>query len=95
MGFVQTIAIETSDIGPVRDLVADWHTKQSGVAPGYLSTRILTDRDQPSQHLILVDFSSAEEAAANNERTETAEWASALSSMIVGDAEFVQYDDPQ
>lgn len=49
MGFVQTIAIETSDIGQVRDLLSDWHTKESGVAPSYLSTRILADRDRPNR----------------------------------------------
>ena len=33
MGFIQTIAIRSSNIAAVRDLLVDWHTSQAG-APG-------------------------------------------------------------
>lgn len=93
MRFVQTIAIETEDVAPVRDLLAKWYENEAGVAPGWQHHRLLADRDRPGRYLIAVDFSSAEEAAINNDRSETAEWAAALSAMIAGDAEFVQYDE--
>ena len=92
MGFVQTIAIRTSGIDAVEDLLDDWHTNQAGVAPGYRHSRVLADRDDSGRYMIIVDFESAELAAENNDRPETAAWAEALSTMIEGDAEFVQYD---
>ena len=54
MGFFQTIATRTSNIGPVRDLLVDWHTSQAGVAPGYIGNRILADRDNGGRYLIVI-----------------------------------------
>ena len=93
MGFFQTIAIRTSNIGPVRDLLVDWHTSQAGVAPGYIGNRILADRDNDGRYLIVIKFDSAELAAKNNERSETATWSQTLATLIDGDAEFAQYNE--
>lgn len=93
MGFVQTIAIRTPQIDAVEDLLDDWHKDQAGVAPGYLFSRVLADRDDEGRYVIIVDFESAELAAENNDRPETGAWAESLATMIEGDAEFVQYDE--
>jgi len=78
MTFVQTIHIETNDIQPVHDLVSTWHAEQVGVAPGYQRARILADEGRPRHYVIEVDFSSKEEAQANNARSETTAWARRL-----------------
>lgn len=81
MTFVQTIHIETNDIQPVKDLVSQWHAEQAGVAPGYQRARILTDDDRPRHYVIEVDFSSKEQADANNTRPETEAWARKLQDL--------------
>ena len=93
MGFVQTIAIHTDRPDAVRDLLVHWHTTEAGVAPGYVSNRMLADRDHDRRYVIAVEFESADLAAQNNERDETAAWAASLATMIEGEAVFVQYDD--
>lgn len=84
MSFVQAIDIETDDIQPIRDHVNEWHSEQTGVAPGYRGTRILADEDRPGRYLIEVEFTSREEAEANNDRAETAAWAQKLEGLVEG-----------
>lgn len=84
MTFVQTIDIETGDIQPVTDHVNTWHAGQAGVAPGYQRARILSDEGRPRHHVIEVEFSSKEEAEANNSRPETAAWAQKLGGLVQG-----------
>lgn len=93
MGFVQTIEIRTGNIDAVRGLLDDWHSKETGVAPGYQFSRVLADRDVSGRYVIVVEFESADLAAQNNEREETAKWAAALATMIDGEADFTQYDE--
>jgi hypothetical protein len=82
MAFTQSIEVRSSDEQVLHDHVAGWHKEQAGVAPGYRGARVLADRSQPGTYLIEVDFSSEEEAARNNDRPETAEWAKRLREMV-------------
>lgn len=76
MSFTQIIEVDgVQDEQALHDHLAAWDTEQGGVAPGYLGCRVLADEDVPSRYQIVVDFSSEEEAKANNERPETARWA--------------------
>lgn len=84
MTFVQSIDVETDDIQPVHDLVSKWHAEQAGVAPGYQRARILADEGRPRHYVIEVDFSSKEDAQANNDRPETATWAHNLQELVDG-----------
>lgn len=88
MSFVQTIDIETDDIQPVRDHVNQWHSEQAGVAPGYQGARILADADQPGRYVIEVEFTSKDDADANNDRSETAAWAEKLQELVDGSPTF-------
>jgi hypothetical protein len=81
-GFIQLIEIETADVGSVNDLIKRWHEEQGGVAPGYRGGRVLADRDRPDTYLIEVEFSSEEDAARNNERAETRQWAASLRELV-------------
>ena len=82
MSFTQVIEVKTDDQQAVADHLAAWHAEQQGVAPGYLGYRLLADRDQSGQCAVIVDFSSAEEAQANNARPETQAWASKLQELV-------------
>ena len=92
MRFVQTIRVRADDPSVLEELNAGWHESEFGIAPGYLGSRILADRDRPGEYLIEVDFQSADEAAQNNGRQATEEWAAKLGAVTVGDAEFANYD---
>jgi quinol monooxygenase YgiN len=91
MGFVQTIEIRTHDIGPVQDHLAAWDAEQKGIAPGYQRSRVLVDEDALDRYVIEVDFSSKEQASANNERPETAAWAAKLRELVGGEPQFTNY----
>jgi hypothetical protein len=87
------MAVRAADGSALADLVSAWHEAEAGVAPGYLGSRLLADRDDPGRFLIVVDFSSPEEAASNNDRAETHEWAGRLLSLIDGDPEYGNFDE--
>lgn len=93
MRFVQTIRVRADDPSALEELNARWHESEFGVAPGYLGSRILADRDRPGEYLIEVDFESADEAALNNGRPATEQWGAKLAAETVGDAEFANYDE--
>ncbi|MGI9647311.1 MAG: hypothetical protein ACR2OI_02210 [Acidimicrobiia bacterium] len=92
MRFTQTMAIRTTDGAALGSLMSAWHEAEAGVAPGYLGSRLLADRDDPGRFLIVVDFSSAEEAEINSNRPETAEWASRMMDLVDGDVGWGNYD---
>lgn len=93
MRFVQTIAVRTTDGARLSEMMNDWHEAEAGVAPGYQGSRLLSDRDNPGRYLMVVEFSSAEEADLNNDRPETAEWGAKLAAVIDGEPEFGNFDE--
>lgn len=88
MSFTQTIEVTTTDEQALHDLVAGWHGEQLGLAPGYQGARILADEDASGRYLVEVEFSSRAEAEQNNQRSETAAWATKLRELISGDPQF-------
>lgn len=57
-------------------------------APVFLGARVLVDQDTPGRHLLLVDFSSQEEAEANSDREATSNWAAGLRDLAGGEPTF-------
>lgn len=92
MTFVQTIDLEAVDRAALADHLAAWHSDQHGVAPGYEGYRLLADRDRADHFTIVVEFSSADEAEANNGRPETAAWAAKLSELAATAPSFTSFD---
>jgi hypothetical protein len=99
--FSQTITVRADDPWPIVDLLAEWDLNQAtSDIMGYMGTRILADRDQPGVYVIIADFgivdpnvSAADEAARNNDRPETREWARRLLELIDGEAEYRHFDE--
>jgi hypothetical protein len=67
---------------------------------GYMGTRLLADRENPGQYVIIADFgvvdpdvSAAEEAERNNERQETQAWAARLLEVVEGEPEYRHFDE--
>jgi quinol monooxygenase YgiN len=93
MGFTQTMAVRASDGEALAEMMTEWHEVEAGVAPGYLGSRLFAYRDDPGRFLILVDFSSVEEAEQNNDRPETQQWAGRLQQLIDGEPKFSNLDE--
>lgn len=81
MPFTQLIEIEGSDEQALLDHVTSWHRDQHGTAPGYRGARVFADVDQPSRHVVAVDFDYESEARKNDDRPETTAWAEKLRSL--------------
>jgi quinol monooxygenase YgiN len=92
MGFIQTIDVQTPDDSTLAKHLAAWHAEQHGVAPGYQSYRLLADRDRPGRFMIVVDFTSAAEAKANDARPETSAWAAKLAELTTAAPSFGNFD---
>jgi quinol monooxygenase YgiN len=92
MGFIQAIEVQARDGSALAEHLSAWHADQQGVAPGYEGYRLLADRDRPGRFTILVDFTSAAEAEANDARPETAAWAARLSELAAAAPSFANFD---
>lgn len=88
MRVTQTIEVTAVDEQAIHDLVAAWHAEQHGIAPGYVGGSVIADEAAPGRYMILVDFASAEEAARNNDRPETAGWATKLGELTTSPPRF-------
>jgi quinol monooxygenase YgiN len=89
--FIQTITVTTSHERELVHHLAEWHSAQCGVAPGYRGARLLSDRDRPDRFVIEATFGSEEEAALNNDRPETVEWSSALRGLATSEPRFADH----
>ena len=101
MNFTQTIAVRSDNPDALVRLLADWDDQQATVdVMGYIGTHVLADRESPGEYLIVAEFAAvepgvpaAEEAARNNERPETQEWARRLREFIQGEPVYRHYDE--
>ena len=97
----QTIAVRCDDPAPIIELLEQWDLDQASAdIMGYMGVRLLADRDNPGQYLIVADFgvvdpdvSAADEAARNNERPETQANAARMREHIHGEPEYRHYDE--
>jgi hypothetical protein len=98
--FSQTIAVRCDDPEPIVELLAEWDRNQAtSDIMGYMGTRLLADREHSGQYVIIADFgvvdpdvSAADEAARNNLRPETQEWAARLLALTKGEPEYHHFD---
>jgi len=99
--FTQTIAVQCDDPAPIIELLEQWDIDQASAdIMGYMGVRLLADRDNPGQYLIVADFgvvdpevSAADEAARNNERPETQASAARMREHVNGEPEWRHYDE--
>ncbi len=99
--FSQTIAVRCDDAASIIEMLEQWDVDQAGTdIMGYMGTRLLADRENPGQYLIVADFgvvdpdvSAADEAKRNNERPETQAWAARLLQVIDDEPQYRDYDE--
>jgi hypothetical protein len=101
LNFTQTIAVRCSDGEALVALLEEWDRNQAAAdIMGYMGTHILEDRERPGEYLIVAEFGvvelgvpAADEAARNNDRPETQEWAQRMRDLIDGEPVYRDYDE--
>jgi hypothetical protein len=101
VGFTQTIAVRSSNPDAIIELLEEWDRDQSSSdIMGFAGSQLLADRENPGQYLLVArfavfdpDVSAAEEAARNNERPETQEWARRFRELVDGEPVYHHYDE--
>ena len=101
LNFTQTMSVRCDDPAPLIALLEQWDVDQaSSDIMGYMGIRVLADRENPGQYLIVADFgvvdpdvSAADEAARNNERPETQASAARMAELVNGAPEYHHYDE--
>jgi hypothetical protein len=101
MNFTQTITVRCSDPAPILEMLAEWDRNQAtSDIMGYMGTRMLADRENPGQYVLIADFGvvdpdvpAADEAARNNERPETQAFAAHLLEVVDGPPAYHHYDE--
>lgn len=101
MRFTQVIRVRCGDADALVQLQREWDQLQStSDVMGYIGTRLLADREQPGQFMIMAEFAevdgdltAADEAERNNQRVETEQWAAKLRSLVDGEPEWVHFDE--
>jgi hypothetical protein len=100
LNFSQTITVRSDDPASLVALLEQWDRDQAGAdIMGYMGTRLLADRANPGQYMIIADFgvvdpevSAADEASRNNDRPETQAWAARLCALVDGEPTYAHYD---
>lgn len=101
LNFSQTITVRCDDPAPIIAGLEEWDLMQaSSDVMGYMGSRLLADRENPGRYVIIADFGvvdpdvpAADEAARNNDRPETQEWAARLRAQVDGEPEFHHFDE--
>jgi hypothetical protein len=101
VNFTQVISVRCEDPAPIVALLAQWDIDQAASdIMGYMGVRVLADRENPGQYLIMADFgvvdpdvSAADEADRNNQRPETQATAARLQELVTGEPEYRHYDE--
>jgi hypothetical protein len=101
MRFAQEIRVRCGDAEALVELLMEWDRGQAATdVMGYIGTRLLQDRDEPGQFVILADFAevdgeltAADEAERNNQRAETEKWAAKLRELVEGEPQWIHFDE--
>ena len=91
MAFIQIIEFTTTRFEEIEALMDEWVTRTEGKRKAHRGT-VTTDRDRPNTYVQIVEFSSYEEAMANSELPETAEFAERAGKLCDGPPTFRNLD---
>ena len=90
-GFIQTVTYTTSRIDEVRKLGQQLHEKRKASGdPGMIQISVCADRDTPNRYTTVVEFASYDEAMANSNHPDIAEFSQRMAKLVDGPPTFVQ-----
>ena len=93
MTFIQTISFSSSRFDEMQKLMDEWEGAQSPAStPGFVSTRVLRDRDRDNGFLVIAEFDSYEAAMENSNKSETGAFAKRMGELTDGPVAYGNYD---
>jgi hypothetical protein len=101
LNFSHMIFVRCDDPNAIVELLEQWDTQQASAdIMGYMGARLLADRENLGQYIIVADFgivdpdvSAADEATRNDDRPETQAWAARLRALVDGEPRHHNYDE--
>jgi len=102
VNFTQTMTFRCNDPDTLIEMSAKWDELQAEAdVMGYMGSHVLADRENPGRYVIVAEFgvvdpdvSAVDEAAKNNDRPETQEWAQRLRELAEGgEIEWGNFDE--
>jgi hypothetical protein len=91
MGFIQIVEFATKRPDDVETLVGEWRTKTEGRRTAHRGT-LTQDRERPGTYVQIVEFPSFDDAMANSDLPETAQFAESLAKLCDGPINFRNLD---
>lgn len=91
MAFVQIIELVTTRPDEVDELVDEWRTATAGRRTAQRAT-LTRDRERPDTYVQIVEFASYDDAMANSQLPETAQFAGKLAQLCDGPLTFRNLD---
>ena len=99
--FSQVISVRCDDPAPIIALLEQWDADQAATdIMGYMGIRVLADRENPGEYLIIADFgvvdpdvSAADEAQRNNQRPETQATSARMREFMNDEPGYRHYDE--
>lgn len=92
MAFIQIIEYETDRPDEIAQMMGDGPSPDPETDPGFTRLALTQDRDNPRRYLLIVEFTSYEEAMANSDKPETGEMAGKLAALCSGPPRFHNLD---
>lgn len=92
-GFTQIVEYTTSKFDEMKAVGEEFRkTREAQGGPEPVRVTVLKDRDTPNRYLSVVEFESAEAAAENSGRADTAEFAKKMAALTDGPPIFHNLD---
>jgi quinol monooxygenase YgiN len=90
--FLQTIQWSTSRPDEMRALAERFQTDNPDPGPGFVSLKMLKDRDKENSYLMIAEFESYELAMQNSARPEVDAFSREMMALADGPPTFGNYD---
>lgn len=92
MKFLQTIAWRTSRADEMRAVAARFQADNPDPGPGFLGLKMLKDRDQENNYLVIAEFENYDLAMQNSARPEIDAFNKEMMALADGPPSFGNYD---
>jgi quinol monooxygenase YgiN len=92
MTFIQTVSFSSSRFDEMQKLMDEWSAAQPAPSPGFVSTKLLRDRDRENAFMVIAEFESYEAAMENSNKPETTSYAKRMGELTDGPPTYGNYD---
>ncbi len=93
MTFIQTVSFSSSRFDEMQKLMDEWEAAQpASSTPGFVSTKVVRDRDRENAFMVIAEFESYEAAMENSNKPETGAFAARMGELTDGPPTFGNYD---